>query len=66
MIGLTLKLPNSSHTLQEEVALMQHHVVVTGFERKHVTEDYLRRVSKGRETCKVRDYYLDLCVDPPR
>ena len=45
---------------------MQHHVVVTGFERKHVTEDYLRRVSKGRETCKVRDYYLDLCVGPPR
>lgn len=45
---------------------MQHHVVVTGLERKHVTEDYLRRVFKGRETCKVRDYYIDLYVGPPR
>ena len=43
----------SSDTLRRAMALNQHHDAVTGTEKQHVSYDYAKRLSMGREECQV-------------
>ena len=43
----------SSDELRRAMAVNQHHDAVTGTEKQHVAYDYAKRLSMGREGCKV-------------
>lgn len=48
----------SSDGLRRAMAVNQHHDAVTGTEKQHVAYDYAKRLSMGREGCKVgRTFY---------
>ena len=45
---LTNRPTEASDVLEEAVSVLQHHDSITGTEKQHVTDDYHKRLAKGK------------------